>query len=215
MVSRPCSRDRRAQCRADARNGARVKTQGVPPQGVYRPNYNVLTPQMRSPEYVQMSTAAAITLGLMPGKMHRTQLHALPEPAGDLSRRLPCQLRLLRAGAPSRGGARLCRPQLHPRRLADCPYDEVIEPRFEAATRRVPAHVHLDDHPSEVQRRYLRPARALDARSAAGAGVDPVESDDHGKRRPGAHERPGCRHFHRRAGRGARRRSSSARAARA
>src|SRR5512146_3562873 len=56
---------------ADARNGARVKATAVPPQGVYLPNYNVLTPQMRSPEYVQMSNAAAITLGIMPGKMHR------------------------------------------------------------------------------------------------------------------------------------------------
>ncbi len=55
----------------DLRNGARVKTNGVAPQGVYRPNYNVLTPAMRSPEYVQMSTAAAITLGIMPGKMYR------------------------------------------------------------------------------------------------------------------------------------------------
>lgn len=56
---------------ADARNGRRVKESAVPPQGVYLPNYNVLTPQMRSPEYVQMSNAAAITLGIMPGKMHR------------------------------------------------------------------------------------------------------------------------------------------------
>lgn len=38
----------------------------------YRPNYHVKTPDMRSPEYVQMSTAAAITLGLVPGNMHRT-----------------------------------------------------------------------------------------------------------------------------------------------
>lgn len=38
----------------------------------YRPDYHVKTPAMRSPEYVQMSTAAAITLGLVPGKMHRT-----------------------------------------------------------------------------------------------------------------------------------------------
>jgi biotin synthase len=38
----------------------------------YRPNYHIKTPQMRSPEYVQMSTAAAITLGLIPGQMHRT-----------------------------------------------------------------------------------------------------------------------------------------------
>jgi biotin synthase len=56
---------------ADARNGRRVKESAVPPQGVYLPNYNVLTPQMRSPEYVQMSNAAAITLGIMPGKMYR------------------------------------------------------------------------------------------------------------------------------------------------
>jgi biotin synthase len=56
----------------DARNGARVKTQGLAPEGVYRPNYNVLTPNMRSPDYVQMSTAAAITLGVMSGYMHRT-----------------------------------------------------------------------------------------------------------------------------------------------
>lgn len=38
----------------------------------YRPNYHIKTPDMRSPEYVQMSTAAAITLGLVPGNMHRT-----------------------------------------------------------------------------------------------------------------------------------------------
>jgi biotin synthase len=55
----------------EARNGRRVKESAVPPQGVYLPNNNVLTPAMRSPEYVQMSNAAAITLGIMPGKMHR------------------------------------------------------------------------------------------------------------------------------------------------
>ena len=55
----------------EVRNGRRVKDAAVPPQGVYLPNNNVLTPQMRSPEYVQMSNAAAITLGLMAGKMHR------------------------------------------------------------------------------------------------------------------------------------------------
>jgi biotin synthase-related radical SAM superfamily protein len=54
-----------------SRNGKRVKEAAVPAQGVYLPNNNVLTPEMRSPEYVQMSTAAAITLRVMPGKMHR------------------------------------------------------------------------------------------------------------------------------------------------
>ncbi len=53
------------------KNGGRVKQGDRPPEGVYLPNYNILTPHMRSPEYVQMSTAAAITLGVMPGRMHR------------------------------------------------------------------------------------------------------------------------------------------------
>ncbi|MGQ0523721.1 MAG: radical SAM protein, partial [Betaproteobacteria bacterium] len=53
------------------RNGGRVKENNVAPQGVYLPNYNILTPHMRSPEYVQMSTAAAITLGVMQGRMYR------------------------------------------------------------------------------------------------------------------------------------------------
>ena len=53
------------------RNGGRVQANDVAPDGVYRPNYNILTPHMRSPEFVQMSTAAAITLGIMSGKMYR------------------------------------------------------------------------------------------------------------------------------------------------
>jgi biotin synthase len=56
----------------ELKNGARVKANDVAPQGVYFPNYNILTPNMRSPEYVQMSTAAAITLGVTQGRMHRT-----------------------------------------------------------------------------------------------------------------------------------------------
>ena len=42
------------------------------PVTFYRPNPHLRTPEMRSPEYVQMSTAAAITLGLVAGRMHRT-----------------------------------------------------------------------------------------------------------------------------------------------
>ena len=90
----------------DRRNGADVKSSAIPPTGFYRPNYNMLTPHMRSPEYVQMSTAAAITLGIMQGKMHRCELHALPQSAAHLSRGLPRELRLLRARAPPRGRAR-------------------------------------------------------------------------------------------------------------
>jgi len=54
------------------RNGGRVKGQDVRPDGMYRPDYGILTPNMRSPEYVQMSTAAAITLGVTTGRMYRT-----------------------------------------------------------------------------------------------------------------------------------------------
>ncbi len=56
---------------AALKNGGRVKAADLPPTGVYLPNNNILTPHMRSPDYVQMSTAAALTLGIMPGKMHR------------------------------------------------------------------------------------------------------------------------------------------------
>ena len=57
----------------ERRNGARVKTADQRPEGVYLPNNNLLAPHMRSPEYVQLSTAAAMTLGIMPGRMHRCE----------------------------------------------------------------------------------------------------------------------------------------------
>ncbi len=55
----------------ELRNGGRVKGQDISPEGVYRPDYNILTPHMRSPEYVQLSTAAAITLGVTRGRMYK------------------------------------------------------------------------------------------------------------------------------------------------
>lgn len=55
------------------RNGGRVKASDIRPTGTYLPNNNILTPHMRSPEYVQVSTAAAMTLGLMPKQIHRCQ----------------------------------------------------------------------------------------------------------------------------------------------
>jgi len=54
----------------DRKNGKHVKANDIPPQGVYLPNNNILAPHMKSPEYVQLSTAAAITLGIMGGRMH-------------------------------------------------------------------------------------------------------------------------------------------------
>jgi len=56
----------------DRKNGKHVKANDIPPQGVYLPNNNYLAPHMVSPEYVQLSNAAAITLGIMGGRMHRT-----------------------------------------------------------------------------------------------------------------------------------------------
>lgn len=56
---------------APFRNGKPVKDANLAPEGLYRPDYRVMTPNMRSPEYVQMSTAAAITLGLVKGDMYR------------------------------------------------------------------------------------------------------------------------------------------------
>ena len=56
---------------ADRRNGAAVKSAAIRPAGVYVPNGYTKTPAMRSPDYVQMSQAAAITLGLMPGRIYR------------------------------------------------------------------------------------------------------------------------------------------------
>ncbi len=55
---------------ADRKNGKHVKANDIPPQGVYLPNNNILAPHMKSPQYVQLSTAAAITLGIMGGRMY-------------------------------------------------------------------------------------------------------------------------------------------------
>ena len=56
-------------------NVAPHKAHDVAPEGVYQPDYNILTPHMRSPEYVQMSTAAAITLGVAKGRMYMSLIH--------------------------------------------------------------------------------------------------------------------------------------------
>jgi len=65
MVPRPA-----APVAPERANGAAVKQRNAAAHGVYRPNRGP-APFMRSPDYVQMSTAAAITLGLQPGLMHR------------------------------------------------------------------------------------------------------------------------------------------------
>jgi biotin synthase-related radical SAM superfamily protein len=57
----------------DRRNGKHVKANDIPPEGLYLPNNNILAPHMKSPEYVQLSNAAAITLGIMGGRMYRCE----------------------------------------------------------------------------------------------------------------------------------------------
>ena len=47
-------------------------TMEIPVTNMYRPDTARPTPAMQSPDYVQLSTAAAITLGLIPGQMYRT-----------------------------------------------------------------------------------------------------------------------------------------------
>jgi biotin synthase len=59
-----------AKTPSERRNGRHVKSNDIPPEGVYLPNNNFLAPHMKSPEYVQLSTAAAITLGIMGGRMY-------------------------------------------------------------------------------------------------------------------------------------------------
>lgn len=54
-----------------ARNGGRVKEAALAPSALHRPGSAPTAPVMRSPEYVQISTAAAITLGLAEGALYR------------------------------------------------------------------------------------------------------------------------------------------------
>lgn len=56
---------------ADRRMGAPVRAAGVAPGPLHLPRSAPVAPVMRSPDYVQVSTAAAITLGLAPGALHR------------------------------------------------------------------------------------------------------------------------------------------------
>ena len=189
----------------EMKNGAPVKANNVAPQGVYLPNYNILTPHMRSPEYVQMSTAAAITLGVVQGKMYRCACTRCLNLLLTLSGRLPGELRVLRTRAPPRGGARLRRPQLHPRRLAGRAARH--GDRHRRARRRsepVPSHVHLDDHASAVGPGHGERAEAMDRahRPFDDPGVDPVEPHDDDARGRRAAARAGRRHLHRCAGRG-------------
>lgn len=55
----------------EASNGRRVREAARPAGAVHVPGGQTVAPLMRSPDYVQISTAAAITLGIVPGRLFR------------------------------------------------------------------------------------------------------------------------------------------------
>ena len=185
---------------ADARNGARVKTQDVRPEGVYRPNYNFLTPNMRSPEYVQMSTAAAITLGVMGGYMHRTSCTRclnllLTYPEGCRANCAYCGLARHREADRNYADRNFIRVD-----WPAVPYDQVIDivasggdgGRFHRMCISMITHPRSDaDTPSGAEKMGR-------ARQAC-AGIDSVQSDDDDAAGRAGAERPRRRYFHRRA----------------
>ena len=199
-MPKPCSRARRRAVPADARNGARVKTQDVQPEGVYRPNYNVLTPNMRSPDYVQMSTAAAITLGVMGGYMHRTSCTRclnllLTYPEGCRANCAYCGLARHREADRNYADRNFIRVD-----WPAVPYDQVIDivasggdgGRFHRMCISMITHPRSDADTRVVLKKV---GRAHQAR----AGIDSVQSDDDDAAGRAGAQRPRRRHLHRRA----------------
>ena len=154
----------------ERRNGARVKTADQRPAGVYLPNNNLLTPHMRSPEYVQLSTAAAMTLGIMPGRMHRCDCTRclnllLTYPEGCRANCAYCGLARHREAErdyADRNFIRVDWPAVPMEQIVDIVARDV-------AASRVPPHVHLDDHASALRRRHGGGAARLDAPHRPGA----------------------------------------------
>ena len=106
---------------------------------------------MRSPDYVQMSTAAAITLGVMPGKMHRCSCTRclnllLTYPEGCRANCAYCGLARHREAERDYADRNFIR--------VDWPAVPMAESRRYRRPRRrgesVPSHVHLHDHASAI-----------------------------------------------------------------
>ena len=164
----------------ELKNGGRVKASEQAPQGVYLPNNNILTPQMRSPDYVQMSTAAAMTLGIMPGKMHRCACTRclnllLTYPEGCRANCAYCGLARHREADrdyADRNFIRVDWPAVPMAQIVDI----VAQGRRQQP---VPPHVHLDDHPSQFGRGHGERAQGLDGedRSVGDPDLDPLQPD--------------------------------------
>ena len=152
----------------------------VAPQGVYLPNYNILTPHMRSPEYVQMSTAAAITLGIVQGKMHRCACTRclnllLTYPEGCRANCAYCGLARHREAERDYADRNFIRVD-----WPAVPLAQVIDiVARDGGSEPVPPHVHLDDHASRAPTHdtvtvLKRWTERIDP--VGDPGVDPVES---------------------------------------
>ena len=136
----------------ELQNGARVKNQNVSPEGIYRPDYNILTPHMRSPEYVQMSTAAAITLGVTNGRMYRCSCTRclnllLTYPEGCRANCAYCGLARHREAERDYADRNFIRVD-----WPAVPMDAVVEKvASDGVKQPVPPHVYFHDHPSALR----------------------------------------------------------------
>src|SRR5487761_2183805 len=181
------------------RNGARVIANHVVPHGVYLPNNNVLAPYMRSPEYVQMSTAAAITLGIMKGRMYRCSCTRclnllLTYPEGCRANCAYCGLARHREGErdyADRNFIRVDWPAVPLAQTIDIVARDGAATPFHRMCISMITHPRSDDDTVTVLKAWTD---RID-----GAGVDPVEPDDDATHRRAAPEGTRRRHLHRRA----------------
>ncbi len=155
------SRGRRRRRRSIAKNGKHVKANDIPPQGVYLPNNNILAPHMKSPEYVQLSTAAAITLGIMGGRMYGCECTRclnllLTYPEGCRANCAYCGLARHREADRDYADRNFIRVDWPAVPMADI-IDIVAKDPDEQP---VSSHVHLDDHASALRRRHVHGARS-------------------------------------------------------
>ena len=155
---------------------------------------------MRSPDYVQMSTAAAITLGVMGGYMHRTSCTRclnllLTYPEGCRANCAYCGLARHREADRNYADRNFIRVD-----WPAVPYDQVIDiVASGGGWRALPSHVHQHDHASALRCGHQNRAEEMGRAHQARAGLDPVQSDhDDAAGRAGA-QRPRRRHLHRRA----------------
>ena len=141
---------------------------------------------MRSPEYVQMSTAAAITLGVMPGKMHRCSCTRclnllLSYPEGCRANCAYCGLARHREADrdyADRNFIRVDWPAVPMAQVVDIVAAHGEATPFHRMCISMITHPRSDEDTVTVLRNWTEPHRSRD-----GAGVDPLQPDDDDARR--------------------------------